>query len=66
MTAREASARIVAFRASGRAGSVTIHFAAPGKPGQKSVLCTVEVHERLPIDRGEPDEGILDSVARGA
>lgn len=60
MTVKDASARIAAFRASGRAGTVTFHFAAPGKPGQKNVLCTVEVHERLPLDRGADEGGILD------
>jgi hypothetical protein len=63
MTALQAHARISAFLASGHAGSVTLHVAAPGQPGHRGVICTVEIHERLAISKGESAEALLDTVA---
>jgi hypothetical protein len=66
MTALEARRRISEFLASGRAGSVVLHVASPGQPGHRGVICTVEIHDRLSITRGEPTEAILDTMTPSA
>lgn len=63
MTAREVSLRIKAFLASGRPGHLLLNVAAPGQPGKRGVITVVEIHERLALTRGEPDQSIVDDIA---
>lgn len=63
MTAIEVLAVLNEFLGSGRPGQVLLNF-APGTPGKRSAVTVVEIHQRLALSRGEPDQGILDAVTR--
>jgi hypothetical protein len=63
MTAHEVRKRISAFRDAGQAGQIVLNYGSAGLPGKKSKVTSVEVHIRLEMDRGEPDDGILDTAA---
>jgi hypothetical protein len=63
MTTREVVKRISAFRDAGQAGQVVLNYASASLPGKKSKVTSVEVHMRWPLDRNEPDDGILDTAA---
>jgi hypothetical protein len=59
MSAQDARQKIAEFLASGRSGSIVLHI-APGQPGHRGTIATVEIHDRLSLSRGESDEGLLD------
>jgi hypothetical protein len=61
MTAPEIIVVLKEFIASGRPGQVLLNF-APGDRGQRGVVTVVEIHQRLPLTRGEPDQEILDAA----